>query len=242
MDLLKIYFIAYKNRLLNKNSNILGAYILKWINEGFISYAFKKGNLFKKSQYVIKLSSKIEFENDYEKEFYSFVKHAAFDNELTYKEFKCYTERKHFHLKNLLDEIFEKQEKQLIELGHLDKNTNTKTQVKNNSFNENDQITVTTVETSFKYNEDLIKDINDIIAFKNYIKSLNLKQDIKLSKEQLIVCELLGITNYIQSYFSTVYPEFYFRYYQYLFEIRSSSIRPETGLQKFIKLSKMEMK
>jgi hypothetical protein len=47
-------------------------------------------------------------------------------------------------------------------LGTWIKNTNTKTQVKNNSFNENDQITVTTVETSFKYNEDLIKDINDI--------------------------------------------------------------------------------
>jgi hypothetical protein len=48
MDLLKIYFIAYKNRLLNKNSIILGAYILKWINEGFISYTLKKGNLFKR--------------------------------------------------------------------------------------------------------------------------------------------------------------------------------------------------
>lgn len=242
MDLFKIYFIAYKNRILNKNSNMLGAFILKWMNEDLVTYSLNKGALFKKSEYVIKLKSNVDFDNEYEKEIYSFIKRAAEDKELTFKEFKTFTEKRHIELQNLIDEIFEIEENKLIETGEVTKSTSTKTHLKNNSFNTEHAIKVNTIETKIKYSDKLLEDINDIIGFKNYIKSLHNNSNINLTKEQLIICELLGITNYIQGYFSTIYPEFYFRYYQYLYEIRISYPKPESGLERIINMGKLQMK
>lgn len=243
-DLFKILYLADSNMILSKNSNMLGAFLIKWLNEGKIKYRFIKGNFFRPDNYVIELDPKLKFENEFEKEIYDFIKRAADgDNILTNAEFKRFCEKRKMEVQNLLDQICDDEERKAIEKKELKKEVKTYQEVTddlNNPLNTNG-IVKTIVNTTITNSKELNEDIKNIMGFKHYIKSLYKNKDVKLSNDYYVVCELLGITNYVADNFNEMYPEFYFRHLQYLHHLRSS-FKPETAINKAIEIGNMQMK
>lgn len=243
-NIFKVFYLANSTTLLNKNSNLLGAFIIKWINEQKIFYKYQKGSLFKKDCHIIELNKSLRFDDPYENEIYSFIRRAAKDNILTDKEFKVFCEKKKFELQHLIDEINAEQEKHLEENNLLTKKVNTqekKIQDEANPLNV-EGITLTSTHTDITYNKKIEKDIKEIVGFKNYIKSLHTDTKTDLPNDYYVFSELLGISNFIAHKFNEVYPEFYFRHYQFLSKLRTDFTGGSTVKDKFAELSKMQIK
>ena len=234
-DLFRIFYLANSNLLFNNNSNILGAFLIRWLNIGCAKYALQKGKFLKADEYVIKLNPKLKFAEPYEQEIYKIIKKACDgDNTLTSEEFRRYSEKRGLEIQSLLDEICEVEEKKIIESKLMKKEVKTyqETSVDNNNpLNTNGTIK-TYVSTTIINSEKLNEEIKNIIGFKHYIKSLNKDDSVKLPKEYYEICELLGITNYISRRFNKDYPEFYFRHLQYLYHIRSNFYAPTSAMKK----------
>lgn len=242
-DIFKIYYLASKNTILSKNSNLLGAFLIKWINEGKILYKYKSKTLFKKECHIIELDKNLRFEETYENEIYSIIRRAAKDNILTDKEFRDFCVKKQFEIQNLLDEICDQEEKKLVEKKLINKKVDVikeKMQDDKNLLNT-EGITITTTNIDISFTKELEDDIRDIFGYKNYIKSL-INTQTTLSTDNYVITELLGITNFVSLSFNELFPNFYFRHLQFLHQIRTSFPHPETMKEKIINISKMEMK
>lgn len=245
-DLFKIFYLADSNMILNKNSNLLGAFLLKWINEGKIKYTYVKGNMFKKASYVIEINPDLKFSNEFENEIFKFIKRACDgDNILTANEFRKFAEKRQFEIQNLLDEICDFQEKKLVDSGLLKINVDTSEERIEDTKNplNTEGITIKNTKTTLFNSKELNTDIKNILGFKAYIKSINTVEDLVLPSDYYVVTELLGISNFIAHKFNEVYPEFYFRHLQFLHHIRSSI--PQNGnnaFNKMIEFGKMQIK
>lgn len=244
-DLFKIFYLADTNMLLNKNSNLLGAFMIKWINEGKLKYKFVKGGMFRKDAYVVEINPDLRFENEYENEIFKFIKRACDgDNELTAAEFRKFAEKKQFEVQNLLDEICDFEEKKLVEAGLLKIDVDTTEQKiddTNNPLNT-EGITITNTKTTQSNSKELINDIKNIIGFKTYMKSVHDDTTLELSNDFFVVTELLGISNFVAHKFNKVYPEFYFRHLQFLHHIRSSAPEVTSAFKRMMEVGKMQIK
>ena len=90
-DIFRAYYIAYQYGIAKKDTDILGAIILKWMKQGVIRTEQKeKGTIFKKEDTVVILgeNSNIEFDNFREKEIFNMMLEASGDGILENKEFE----------------------------------------------------------------------------------------------------------------------------------------------------------
>ena len=88
-DLYKAYWISKTYKINKKDTDLLGAVLLKWLKEGRIEIKKEiKEGIFKKEKSSIVLKQNLEFELYFEQELYNMIYEASIDGVLEAKEFK----------------------------------------------------------------------------------------------------------------------------------------------------------
>ncbi len=193
--------IYYANALINLNnfgyreSNILGAIILKWVKDNKIGFKNTTSGVFNKETSAIDLTMSPTFDNQEEQELFNIMKEASGDGILEVKEFEKWA-RKHY---SKFFSVFEK--------------------IKNNAINNlknNNHIYKRTSKEECKY-----KNVMDDILYEDSIKLYGLKKylqafsnidtkevmEVHLWDEYLMFAYLFGMADKVAKQLNHMYPE-----------------------------------
>lgn len=216
-DLYAIYYIAKRMNLLENNSDLLGALLLKWFLQKKINIITKKGNLFKKSTNIITFSNNVTFDNNIDKEVYELLFNISNNGILDQKEFHKWALSHQNELNKLFMNIDEYQTNIFLSSGvFVVKDTGNL----NNNYNQSTQNGFTSLKkTSYVISPIWHEYTKQVIGFKNFIKDFtalasNEANKVLLYEEYLIVAYLLGIAEYISYQFENVIPILDFKYYK----------------------------
>ncbi len=203
-DLSYAYWIGYEYEICKSGTlfkGLIGAYFLKWIDNGNISIVYKEENDDQR-EYCLDFSKEVTMSNDSEKELYDIIKSAANDNNLLEsKEFKEWC-------KNNYEKIFKWNDN--IQTIVLEKLCNSGVAKKTVSLKKtifgkvNDEV----YEIDVKVRDDAIK----LSGLRKYLNDFTLIDErepieVHLWNEYLIFAELLGIADKVRNKFKELYPD-----------------------------------
>lgn len=193
----------------NNFENLINAFLLKWINEGAITFIKdeKDHGVFNKSLDEITINKTPTSMGEVEKSFFSYLEEASkkrSDRSITISYFEDYMESNNKSLINLI-EILEKESlKSLVEKGHIKK-----IQMKKNK----QKLLLTPIGM------DLYK---NILAFKNYLEDYENIDIENIESPQIldlyiIYAALFGISEKVYQSFEKIYPDYgnnsFYNYY-----------------------------
>ena len=187
--------LIYLNNFGYKETNILGAVILKWVKEDKITFINEKKGIFNKDTSSIDMRKKVEFTNPFEKKLFNIMYEASKDGILESKELEKWARKnydKFFMLfKNqLYDDIDDLKEK-----GHIRQRVDRK-------------------ECKDKYvlDEKIYEDSQKLLGLKLFLKEfskIDTKEvlEVKIWDEYLMFAYLFGIAKDVAKQLNNLYPE-----------------------------------
>lgn len=190
-DIYRVYWISKIYRLNRKDTDLLGAVLLKWLNENKIEIQkeTKKG-VFKKEQSKIILKKDIKFENPQEEKLYKMLTDASGDYVLEAKEFKKWASDHYTKVLGWFETI-------------LDKETEKLEQEKIVEHFKKDKY----ISTNKLYNEAII-----LKGFKKFLLDFSRiyekePLEVHLWKEYLMFAQVFGIAEKVAKDFKNIYPD-----------------------------------
>ena len=190
-DIYRAYWISKIYRLNRKDTDLLGAVLLKWLNENKIEiHKETKKGVFKKEQSKIILKKDIKFENPQEEKLYKMLTDASGDYVLEAKEFKKWASDHYTKVlgwfETILDEKTEKLEQEKI-VEHFKKDKY--------------------ISTNKLYNEAII-----LKGFKKFLLDFSRiyekePLEVHLWKEYLMFAQVFGIAEKVAKDFKNIYPD-----------------------------------
>lgn len=222
-DIFRAYYIGYQYNIIEKETGILGAIILKWIKDGIIKIEEKQtGVFFKKENIVIVLKeTNIDvFTESKEKELFEMLYTASKDGYLENNEFEKWCEKSYSKILSWFDEIIYEEEKKLSSEGILKK----KEKVYKGKL--------------YEATHELKQEAVELAGLKKYLNDYTLIKEreaieVKLFEEYLIFAQIIGIAEKVAKQFKDIYPEIIqqssFTSYDYITYIHMSSYRGVTA-------------
>ena len=199
-DIFRAYYVANRFKLFRNRTDILGAFILRWIKSGLVKMEKRiVGTIIKKEDYVIIFNtSGHTFSNKHEKKIFNIMYKASKDGILERKEFKNWCSNNYSTIFNVFDDITSDEEKRCINERLISIDT-----VK--SFN---LLSRKEYNASDKLKEQAIQ----LAGFKRYLNDYTLISDreaieVHLFEEYLIYAQMLGIAQKVAKQFKDLYPE-----------------------------------
>lgn len=189
-NILKSYFIGYEEGIM-KQSNIMGAILLKWLKEGKITIVKLPDTLFNKNNFYIDLTNLQNVENNSEKNLADMLKLNAINNQITPKDFSKYC-KKHYELINKwLDNASLESKTMLMNENYIVKNEKNK------------------LKFTSKLAEEYIK-LKGLKEFLNNMSLMNEKEAIEVHMwdEYLIFAEAFGIADKVAKQLKEFHPEY----------------------------------
>lgn len=193
--------IYYVNALIKlndfgyKESNILGAIILKWVKEKKIGFKNETKGIFNRKTSVIDLTLNKEFTNPQEKELFDIMYKASIDGLLEAKELEKWCKKNYSKFLSLFNRITDDKITDLKEAGHIYKRVNRK-------------------ECKYKniMDDKIYNDSVKLYGLKKYLiefSNMNTKEvmDVHLWDEYLMFAYLFGIADKVAKQFKNMYPE-----------------------------------
>lgn len=212
-DIFKIYYIAYQYGLIKKESDFLGAVILKWINEGKAKVLDKNGDrkndgiLLSTNYYNWEWDSK-NWSNLYEKQLYQMMFEASRDGILEKNELKKWCNNRYSKLFAWFENVMTDECGKLLSTKELAAEY------------------VTIGKTKYKATDKLFEQGRQICGLKKYLKDFTIIHErepieVQLFEEYLIIAQILGIAKKVMKQFKYLYPdvieESRFDYMDYIF-------------------------
>lgn len=190
-DLYKAYWISKTYKINKKDTDLLGAVLLKWLKEGKIEIKKEiKEGIFKKEKSSIVLKQNLEFELYFEQELYNMIYEASLDGILEAKEFKTWASDNYTEIYNWFSKILDFETEKLELEGKLTKLSNSKYETTDLLFQEAIQL-----KGLKKFLEDFSR-----IYEKNPI-------EVNLWEEYLIFAQIFGIAEKVAKDFKDIYPD-----------------------------------
>ena len=189
-NILKSYFIGYEEGIM-KQSNIMGAILLKWLKEEKITIVKLPDTLFNKNNFYIDLTNLQNLENNSEKNLADMLKLNAINNQITPKDFSKYC-KKHYELINeWLDNASLESKTMLMNENYIVKNEKNK------------------LKFTSKLAEEYIK-LKGLKEFLNNMSLMNEKEAIEVHMwdEYLIFAEAFGIADKVAKQLKEFHPEY----------------------------------
>ena len=193
--------IYYANTLIKlnnfgyKESNILGAIILKWIKNNKISFKNEKVGIFNKETSIIDLSLNPVFDNELEKELFDMMYEASKDGLLETKEFERWCRNNYSEFFRLFKRIENKNIDLLKKQTHI-------------------YHRVTKKECKKKYvmDDKMYEDSVRLYGLKKYLEEFSRfdtkeVMEVKLWDEYLMFAYLFGIADRVAKQLKDMYPE-----------------------------------
>lgn len=189
-------FIGLEYKLISKNTNLLGAMLLKWIKEDKVSVTTEEKGVFKTKSTKILLN--VEPSDDYELRLFNMMKEAASDNILEENEFKKWCKEHYSRILGWFDEVNNNE----YNKAKQDPTLITKEE-KKKMFGTQVQFSATP-----KLNEDAAH-LAGLKAFFKDFTSLNEKEpiEVKMWREYLIYAQILGMADKVAKDFKKLYPD-----------------------------------
>lgn len=200
-DLLRAYYIASKYKFFKNKTDILGAFILKWLKDGLVRIEQKEtGLILKKDNSVIVFNKTGDnlFTNQYEQQMFNIMYKASKDGILENKEFERWCQNNYSTILNLFDKIIDKEQQKCI----------------------NDELISVETVKSFKFftrkeynaTSELKEQVIQLMGLKQYLNDYTLIKDreaieVHLFEEYLIYAQMLGIAKKVAKQFKDLYPE-----------------------------------
>ena len=193
--------IYYANALIKlnnfdyKESNILGAIILKWVKEGKIKFKNEEKGLFNKKTSMIDLTDKPVFDNKYEKEIFDIMYEASNDGILEPKELEKWCRKNYSKFFGIFKRIVDEKIQQLKLDGYIYKRKNKQECKKKNVMNEK-----------------IYDDSSKLYGLKLYLKefsNMNTKEvmDVHIWDEYLMFAYLFGMADKVAKQLEHLYPD-----------------------------------
>lgn len=178
-----------------KETNILGAIILKWVKENKIGFKNEEKGIFNKNSSVIDLTLNPTFDNELEEKLFDMMYEASGNGMLEAKEFEKWCKKNYTSFLNLFSKIESNQMKLLREQGHI-YNRKNKTECKKSKVMDD------------KIYEDSVK----LYGLKKYLEEfsrMDTKEvmEVHLWDEYLMFAYLFGIADKVAKQLKNMYPE-----------------------------------
>lgn len=198
-DIFRAYYIAYNYGLMKKQTDLLGAVLLKWMKDDIAVINKKEaGGIFKKEETTITLNNNCNFENKYESDIYSMLYEASKDGILESKEFEKWAKKHYSKILNWFNKALDNEAEKFIEQGKLIKNN------KKVLFFHYDEYTPS---------EELKEEAKQVQGLKKFLVDFtNIKNreaiEVKLYDEYLMFASIFGIADKVAKQFKELYPEY----------------------------------
>ena len=202
-DIFRAYYLAYNFNLMRKQTDLLGAVLLKWTKEKKITIDKKeKSGLFSKEETSIILPTNLEFNNSFEKSLYDMLYEASKDGILQSKEFEKWCKSHYSKILKWFTEVLDRTAENLIQEGKI--------------------IEVEKKALVFKYKEynlddSLREEAKQLKGLKQFlIDFTNIKDreaiEVHLFDEYLMFASIFGIADKVAKQFKEIYPETIYDY------------------------------
>lgn len=202
-DIFRAYYLAYNFDLMKKQTDLLGAVLLKWTKEQKITIDKKeKSGLFSKEETSIILSTDLDFNNSFEKSLYDMLYEASKDGILQSKEFEKWCKTHYSKILKWFTEVLDRTAEELIQEGKI--------------------IEVEKKALVFKYKEynidnSLREEAKQLKGLKQFlIDFTNIKDreaiEVHLFDEYLMFASIFGIADKVAKQFKEIYPETIYDY------------------------------
>ena len=193
-DIRRCYFIGSEYNAVNKDTNLFGAVLLKWLKVGNIEiYKTEKNGIFKREENKIKLVSEVS--DPLEKELYEYMYKASKDGILESKEFEKWCKNNYYKIYNWFTKVIDEQIKICSNDGIITNNPK--------------KITLKKYLATPALDEEGSK----VIGLKKYLNDFGSIKDknaieVKLWQEYLMFAQLFGIASKVAKEFKEMYPEY----------------------------------
>ena len=193
--------IYYANALIElnnfgyKESNILGAIILKWVRENKIGFKNEQKGIFNKETSVIDLTMDPTFDDELEKKLFDIMYEASVDGYLEARELEKWSRKNYSRFLNLFSRIKDKEINRLKSENHIYKRTDSHECKKKNVMDD------TIYEDSIK--------LYGLKKFLQEFSSIDTKEvlEVHLWDEYLMFAYLFGIADKVAKQLKNMYPE-----------------------------------
>lgn len=190
-DLYKAYWISKTYKINKKDTDLLGAVLLKWLKEGRIEIKKEiKEGIFKKEKSSIVLKQNLEFELYFEQELYNMIYEASIDGVLEAKEFKKWASDNYTELYDWFKKVLDFETEKLELEGKL-------TKLSHNKYETTELLLQEAIE--LKGLKNFLEDFSRIYE-KNPI-------EVNLWQEYLIFAQIFGIAEKVAKDFKDIYPD-----------------------------------
>ena len=190
-DIYYAYWISKTYKLNKNDTDLLGAILLKWINEGKIEVQkVAKEGIFKKEESKIILKPNLTFDLHLEQELYSMIFEASIDGILEAKECKRWANDNYTEVFSWFKRVLDYYTEEISKAGLLNKLNNYKYE--------------TTIDI---YNHGVI-----LKGFKNFLQDFSRIYEknpieVNLWKEYLMMAQILGLATKVAKEFKDIYPD-----------------------------------
>lgn len=181
-DLFRSYYIGYRYGIINKNTDIIGAVLLKWIKENIIDI---------KENSIIFLKEKNfeKFSNSNEKNLFELLYEASENGKLENEKFKSWCKKNKTKIALWFRKVISVEEKKLVRKGIIIEKGNKR-----------------------EATEILKSEAIELAGLKRYLNEYTLIKDreiidVELFEEYLIYAQMLGIAKKVKEEFKKIYPE-----------------------------------
>lgn len=183
-DIYKAYFLAKVYNLSNKDTDFLGAILLKWLDEDKVS-------VIKVSEKItnIQLKDNISFDIECEKKLYDYIYEASVDGVLEAKEFEKYITKHYSKIDKWFTKVEEYGRDKYVSLNLVSKSGH-----------------------KYLIDDKLKSEAINLAGLKKYLKEFSLIEEkqpieVKLWKDYLIFAQIFGMADSVAKAFEKLYPE-----------------------------------
>lgn len=208
-DLERAYWVCEQYNVVSEKTlsqGIMGAILLKWIRNGYITVSKTQKGLFsfKDNNYAIDFTKMTHADNEIENTLFEMLVMASGNNKiLEAKEFSKWSKKNYAKVNSWFLSIKYKEQNALEQQGLITSST----EETEGMFGRKKKITVKNV------NSQLREDAIQMVGFKKFLLDFSMMPEreyfeVHIWEEYLIFAQLLGIADKVEEQFSKLYPNF----------------------------------
>ncbi|MDD3453196.1 MAG: DUF2207 domain-containing protein [Bacilli bacterium] len=198
-DIYYAYWVAANYNLIRKQTDFLGAVMLKWLKENKITIKKEQSKaLIKKEITSIVLQNDINFDIELEKKLYDMMYEASIDGILESKEFEKWCQKNYKKILNWFNEVIDYETDKLVSEGKI----RTEQRTKMGIF----KTTYYVVDSSMM---EIAKQMRGLKKFLNEFSNIKDRETIEvmLWEEYLMYAQIFGIAEKVAKEFKKIYPD-----------------------------------
>lgn len=199
-DIYRAYWVAHNYGLMKKQTDFLGAILLKWLKEKQIRIESKTaGALFKKEETTIVFESQMPtLETQLENDLYNYMYQASKDGILESREFEKWCRNNYSKILNWFDKVLDYENKKLLEEGKLVETEKTTMKIFKSKI--------------YQVDPSMMQEAIEMKGLKEFFKEFENMQDkeaiqVHLWEEYLIYAQIFGVADKVAKQFKKLYPE-----------------------------------